>query len=239
MDSYLLKTPARLAVFLWFCMLQAYPLDLLRTRIAAETIPRNSSSNSNGHSHALPQYRRIPSAFRRILAEQGVRGLYKGLGATLVQVVPGLAFNFCFYDTFKSFALKYQQQQDNSAPLQPISQSPLPMEFGNCPQQQQQQQHIQGRQQQEQCAHHQMQLADRKGVCNCSNAVCGTDSSKGGCCGQAVETGSHPPSPSPLMSAVCACLSGLCTSSLTFPLDVVRRRLQVFTPFHTFAELHL
>ncbi len=51
---------------------QAYPLDLLRTRMAAET--------------SGTDYRRLLPALRRIAGEQGVRGLYKGLGATLVQV---------------------------------------------------------------------------------------------------------------------------------------------------------
>ncbi|GLI61495.1 hypothetical protein VaNZ11_003823 [Volvox africanus] len=203
----------------------AYPLDLLRTRIAAETIPRcsNNSSNSGGEPHAQQQYRRLPSAFRRILAEHGVRGLYKGLGATLVQVVPGLAFNFCFYDTFKSLALKQQQQQEGRAPHQGSSHSPSI--FRNCPHPQQQQ-HVEG--QQQQCVQHQMELPAMSNSYNCSSPVCGADSPTGRCRGHGVdpEAGSHPPSP--LTSAVCACLSGLCTSSLTFPLDVVRRRLQVY-----------
>ncbi|EFJ42548.1 hypothetical protein VOLCADRAFT_119361 [Volvox carteri f. nagariensis] len=88
----------------------AYPLDLLRTRIAADMSPSSgsSSSSSGGISAGGPQHPR-PQAQPQILTERGVAGLYKGLGATLVQVVPGLAFNFCFYDTFKHLALKHQQ----------------------------------------------------------------------------------------------------------------------------------
>lgn len=51
---------------------QAYPLDLVRTRLAAQTTQR--------------YYTGIGHALRTIVAEEGVRGLYGGLGATLVQV---------------------------------------------------------------------------------------------------------------------------------------------------------
>ena len=52
---------------------QAYPLDLLRTRLAAQT---------DGSRY----YKGIGHAARRIAAEEGILGLYRGLGATLVQV---------------------------------------------------------------------------------------------------------------------------------------------------------
>lgn len=144
----------------------AYPLDLLRTRMAAET--RGTD------------YRRLLPALRRIAGEQGVRGLYKGLGATLVQVVPGLAFNFCFYDTFRNIALAYQWRQL-------IAQQP-----------------------------HQQQTGEGGGTQQPGPGGSGADQA-----GAAA-------SPSPLASALCACAAGWCTSSLTFPLDVVRRRLQVY-----------
>lgn len=51
---------------------QAYPLDLVRTRLAAQT---------QGH-----YYHGISSTLRCIVADEGVVGLYRGLGATLLQV---------------------------------------------------------------------------------------------------------------------------------------------------------
>lgn len=95
------------------------------------------------------------------------------------QVVPGLAFNFCFYDTFRNIALAYQWRQL-------IAQQP-----------------------------HQQQTGEGGGTQQPGPGGSGADQA-----GAAA-------SPSPLASALCACAAGWCTSSLTFPLDVVRRRLQV------------
>ncbi len=92
------------------------------------------------------------------------------------QVVPGLAFNFCFYDTFRNIALAYQWRQL-------IAQQPQQPEAGGAQQP--------------------------------------------GPGGSGADPAGAAASPSPLASALCACAAGWCTSSLTFPLDVVRRRLQV------------
>lgn len=50
---------------------QAYPLDLVRTRLAAQTGAR--------------YYHGIAHALHTIVREEGARGLYSGLGATLLQ----------------------------------------------------------------------------------------------------------------------------------------------------------
>jgi Mitochondrial carrier protein len=54
--------------------LQAYPLDLLRTRLAAQT----TSSYYSGISGSLAT----------IVRDEGFAGLYRGLGATLIQARP-------------------------------------------------------------------------------------------------------------------------------------------------------
>jgi hypothetical protein len=54
------------------CVLQAYPLDLVRTRLAVQT---------QGH-----YYHGILPTLQRIVADEGAVGLYRGLGATLLQV---------------------------------------------------------------------------------------------------------------------------------------------------------
>jgi hypothetical protein len=68
--------------------MQAYPLDLVRTRFAAQTTKR--------------YYKGINHALRTIVRDEGLRGLYRGLGATLMQVAPSLAINYTAYGTLRS-----------------------------------------------------------------------------------------------------------------------------------------
>ncbi|KAK7339731.1 hypothetical protein VNO77_20413 [Canavalia gladiata] len=66
-----------------------YPLDLVRTRLAAQ---RSSI-----------YYRGISHAFNTICREEGFLGLYKGLGATLLGVGPSIAISFTVYESLRSF----------------------------------------------------------------------------------------------------------------------------------------
>ncbi|KAJ8765858.1 hypothetical protein K2173_020374 [Erythroxylum novogranatense] len=66
-----------------------YPLDLVRTRLAAQT--------------NIIYYRGISHALRTICRDEGVFGLYKGLGATLLGVGPNIAISFTVYETLRSF----------------------------------------------------------------------------------------------------------------------------------------
>ncbi|XP_041028094.1 mitochondrial substrate carrier family protein B-like isoform X1 [Juglans microcarpa x Juglans regia] len=75
-----------------------YPLDLVRTRLAAQT---NSS-----------YYRGIWHAFHTICRDEGFMGLYKGLGATLLNVGPSIAISFSVYETLRSF---WQCQRRNDS----------------------------------------------------------------------------------------------------------------------------
>ncbi|KAL2652920.1 hypothetical protein R1flu_021048 [Riccia fluitans] len=77
-----------------------YPLDLVRTRLAAQT----KHMYYTGISHAL----------KTIYTEEGPRGLYKGLGTTLLGVGPNIAINFCVYETLKSLWL---QSRPESSPV--------------------------------------------------------------------------------------------------------------------------
>ncbi|KAL6541806.1 hypothetical protein OROGR_011292 [Orobanche gracilis] len=66
-----------------------YPLDLVRTRLAAQT--------------NVIYYRGIWHALHTISKEEGIFGLYKGLGATLLGVGPNLGISFAVYDTARSY----------------------------------------------------------------------------------------------------------------------------------------
>ncbi|XP_057724756.1 uncharacterized protein LOC130940585 [Arachis stenosperma] len=66
-----------------------YPLDLVRTRLAAQT---NTS-----------YYSGIFNALQTISKEEGIFGLYKGLGTTLLTVGPSIAISFTVYESMRSY----------------------------------------------------------------------------------------------------------------------------------------
>ncbi|KAF5186705.1 Mitochondrial carrier protein coac2 [Thalictrum thalictroides] len=65
-----------------------YPLDLVRTRLAAQT--------------NVIYYRGIAHALRTICRDEGFLGLYKGLGASLLGVGPNIAISFSVYETMRT-----------------------------------------------------------------------------------------------------------------------------------------
>ena len=60
-----------------------YPLDLLRTRYASQGVKR--------------VYGSIASAFGQIVRTEGIRGLYRGLVPSLVQIAPYMGLMFGSY----------------------------------------------------------------------------------------------------------------------------------------------
>ncbi|XP_058215227.1 uncharacterized protein LOC131326455 isoform X2 [Rhododendron vialii] len=66
-----------------------YPLDLVRTRLAAQT---NTT-----------YYRGIWHTIHTICRDEGYWGLYKGLGATLLGVGPSIAISFSVYESSRSY----------------------------------------------------------------------------------------------------------------------------------------
>ncbi|XP_031741674.1 mitochondrial substrate carrier family protein B isoform X2 [Cucumis sativus] len=66
-----------------------YPLDLVRTRLAAQT--------------NVIYYKGILHTLRTICRDEGFLGLYKGLGATLLGVGPNIAISFSVYESLRSF----------------------------------------------------------------------------------------------------------------------------------------
>ncbi|KAI5067236.1 hypothetical protein GOP47_0017764 [Adiantum capillus-veneris] len=71
----------------------AYPLDLVRTRLSAQTHVR--------------YYRGIGHALHTIARDEGLRGFYKGLGPSLLTVAPAAAINFAVYGSLKSAWTNY------------------------------------------------------------------------------------------------------------------------------------
>lgn len=77
-----------------------YPLDLVRTRLAAQT--------------NTMYYRGIWHALRTISCDEGIFGLYKGLGATLLGVGPNIAISFSAYESLRS---SWQLHRPHDSPI--------------------------------------------------------------------------------------------------------------------------
>jgi solute carrier family 25 (adenine nucleotide translocator) protein 4/5/6/31 len=82
-------------------MLVTYPLDLLRTRMAAEVTQAGQPRVYSG----------IVSAAGHTVRGQGIGGLYQGLGLSLMEIMPYLAISFGGYEYLKSELQPNQQQQ--------------------------------------------------------------------------------------------------------------------------------
>lgn len=70
-----------------------YPLELIRVRLTVQ-----SSDYYRGILHGL----------RRVVNEEGLLGLYRGLGVSLTVCVPSLAISFSVYGTIKQWLLESQ-----------------------------------------------------------------------------------------------------------------------------------
>ena len=77
----------------------SYPFDLLRTTLAAQGEPK--------------VYSNMVDAARGIVKSNGFWGLYRGLGVTTVEIIPGAALQFGLYDLFKSSWKTMRQKQQS------------------------------------------------------------------------------------------------------------------------------
>lgn len=73
----------------------SYPFDLLRTILASQGEPK--------------VYPNMRAAFVDIMKNRGFKGLYAGLSPTLVEIIPYAGLQFGTYDTFKRWAMAWNQ----------------------------------------------------------------------------------------------------------------------------------
>ena len=68
-----------------------YPLDVIRRRMQVASMPNSP----------LLQYSGTLDAFRKIIASEGVVGLYRGLLPNYLKVVPAIAVSFVCFEHVK------------------------------------------------------------------------------------------------------------------------------------------
>lgn len=77
----------------------SYPFDLLRTTLAAQGEPKI--------------YQGMRDAVRGICKESGIRGLYRGVGVTVLEIMPYAALQFGLYDAFLKVANRIDHGDNN------------------------------------------------------------------------------------------------------------------------------
>ncbi|KAF5815334.1 putative mitochondrial carrier domain protein [Helianthus annuus] len=84
-------------------VLCTYPLDLARTKLAYQVVDTKASVG-NGYKSitAPPRYSGIKNVLESVYREGGMRGLYRGVGPTLIGILPYAGLKFYIYEELKS-----------------------------------------------------------------------------------------------------------------------------------------
>lgn len=83
-------------------VLCTYPLDLARTKLAYQFTDTEGNLQRGSRSfHARPEYSGIKNVIQTVYKEGGVRGLYRGIGPTLIGILPYAGLKFYIYEKLK------------------------------------------------------------------------------------------------------------------------------------------
>ncbi|KAM7507504.1 hypothetical protein LguiA_017957 [Lonicera macranthoides] len=83
-------------------VLCTYPLDLARTKLAYQVVDARKSYGNGARSlHTQPHYSGIKNVIGSVYKEGGVRGLYRGVGPTLIGILPYAGLKFYVYEELK------------------------------------------------------------------------------------------------------------------------------------------
>ncbi|KAM0932511.1 putative mitochondrial carrier protein [Dioscorea sansibarensis] len=82
-------------------VLCTYPLDLARTKLAYEVANTRRIGNSLSYN-AQPSYNGVKDVFKSVYMEGGLRSLYRGVGPTLIGILPYAGLKFYIYEELKT-----------------------------------------------------------------------------------------------------------------------------------------
>lgn len=91
-------------------VLCTYPLDLARTKLAYQVVDTRSFQNSARSTHVQPAYNGIKNVLESVYKEGGVRALYRGIGPTLIGILPYAGLKFYIYEELKRHVPEDQQK---------------------------------------------------------------------------------------------------------------------------------
>ncbi|KAK8566705.1 hypothetical protein V6N13_002398 [Hibiscus sabdariffa] len=92
-------------------VLCTYPLDLARTKLAYQVTDTGTNIRSGIRSlYPQPAYSGIRDVVTRVYKEAGIRGLYRGVGPTLVGILPYAGLKFYVYEVLKTHVPEEQRK---------------------------------------------------------------------------------------------------------------------------------
>jgi hypothetical protein len=87
------------------CCLLFVPVDVVKERLQVQLHDKNISQQNM-------KYNGSADAFKKILKHEGIRGIYKGYGATMMSYGPFSALYFLFYEELKKYSIESKKSKD-------------------------------------------------------------------------------------------------------------------------------
>lgn len=98
-------------------VIMTYPLDVVRARLALHVEDKPSTSPSSGGNSSNSRnspIRGIRGMLLHTYQSEGVRGLYRGIGPTLIGIVPYSGIKFFVYQGMKRLYVRlYEERRDS------------------------------------------------------------------------------------------------------------------------------
>mmetsp|Transcript_20639 Transcript_20639/g.34722 ORF Transcript_20639/g.34722 Transcript_20639/m.34722 type:complete len:228 (+) Transcript_20639:597-1280(+) len=82
-----------------FCCILFVPVDVIKERMQIQTLASSETAAAGAHSGTF--YKSTIDAVSTIARVEGIRGIYRGYGATIMSFGPFSALYFTFYEEFK------------------------------------------------------------------------------------------------------------------------------------------
>ncbi len=82
------------------------PIDRVKILMQTQHVTAGTGSGDGGRGRAVPQYHSLAQSLRKIVTEEGVLRLWRGNGVNCLRVVPYSGMQFATYDKLKSWFLE-------------------------------------------------------------------------------------------------------------------------------------
>lgn len=90
-----------------FTSIILYPLTTIRTRIQQNQFISENDRESAKFKLENSKYKNIFDVSEKIMKNEGIKGFYKGVVASLIRSAPSNAIFFFFYELFKTKLYKF------------------------------------------------------------------------------------------------------------------------------------